>query len=88
MKEEQIIKASLLAGLISRALCTSITPSETAVLQAWIQEGAENKLLADELTDPDKLHQQLMNYRKFKAVAGFEKISLRLFGAPLESTSC
>jgi hypothetical protein len=88
MKEKQIIKASLVAGIITRALCTGTTPSETATLHTWMLEGAENRHLIDELSDPDKLHQQLINFRKFKAVKGLEKISLRLFGAPQESTSC
>lgn len=87
MKEEQITKASFLAGLISRALCTGTSASETATLQAWTLEHAENKLLVDELTDPDKLYQQLINFRKFKTVTGLEKINRRLFGAPQDCIS-
>jgi hypothetical protein len=87
MKEEQITKASLLAGLITRALCTGTTASETATLQAWTLEQAENKLLVDELTDPDKLYQQLINFRKFKTVTGLKKINQRLFGAPQDCIS-
>ncbi|AXY75690.1 hypothetical protein D3H65_17645 [Paraflavitalea soli] len=88
MKEEQIAKASLLAGLITRTLCTSTTASESSTLHAWTLEEVENKLLVDELTDPDKLHEQLINFRKFKAVAGLEKINLRLFGSPQGCTAC
>lgn len=88
MKEEQIIKVSFLAGLITRTLCTGTNDSEKATLHAWTMEHAENKLLVDELSDPDKLHQQLINFRKFKTVTGLEKINRRLFGTPQDCTAC
>jgi hypothetical protein len=80
MKEEQIIKASLMAGLITRTLCTKPTTWETETLNAWTQEHADNKLLVEELTDLTKLNQQLVDFKKFKSVIGLEKINQRLFG--------
>lgn len=80
MKEEQIIKASLMAGLITRTLCTKPTTLERETLNAWTQENADNKLLVEELTDLNKLNQQLVNFKKFKSVIRLEKINQRLFG--------
>lgn len=87
MKEEQITKASLLAALITRTLCTNPTALETATLNAWTQEHADNESLVNELTDPDKLYQQLVDFRKFKAVTRLERINQRLFGAPQDLTT-
>jgi hypothetical protein len=88
MKEDQITQASFMARLITQALCTHSSASEKATLQAWTSEHADNQLLMDELTDPDILHQQLANFRKFKALAGLEKINQRLFGDPEDCTTC
>lgn len=87
MKEEQIIKASLMAGLITRRLYTQSTTWETDTLNAWTQEHADNKSLVDELTDPNKLDQQLNSFNKFKAVIRLKKINQRLFGNKKDLTN-
>jgi hypothetical protein len=80
MNEEQIIKASLIAGLITRILCSEPAAGELETLNNWAQEHTDNRLLVEELTDQDKLNQQLIDFQKFKAAIKLEKIKQRLFG--------
>ena len=87
MKEEQIIKASLMAGLITRRLYTQPTDLEADTLNAWAQEHTDNKLLVDELADPNKLDQQLTSFYKFRAVIRLKKINQRLFGNKKDLTN-
>jgi hypothetical protein len=77
MKEEQIVKASLLAGLITRTQ-PSIWESETLI--AWTEEHPDNQLLLEELTNPDILNQLLHDYHKYKPVMRLKKITQRIFG--------
>lgn len=80
MKEEQINKAFLMAGIITQSLCNEPTANETALLQDWTQESSDNLVLWAELNDPDNLCQQLVDYRKYEAVTGLARLRLRLFG--------
>lgn len=80
MEEEQISKAFLIAGLITRSLCTDPATWETAILTTWREEQADNKVLANELTDPDKLYGQLIHLQKFSPRLKLKKINQRIFG--------
>ena len=80
MKEEQFIKISQIAGLITQVLCAEPAAGETEVLNSWARENTDNKLLLDDLTDVNKLHQQLIDYQKFKKTIKLTRIHQRLFG--------
>lgn len=80
MEEKKISKAFLIAGLITRYLCTNRATWETEILTTWTEEEADNKVLADELTDLDKLYGQLIHLQKFSPKLRLKKINERLFG--------
>lgn len=80
MEEKQISKAFLIAGLITRSLYTDPVTWETEILTTWTEEEADNKVLADELTDLNKLYSQLSHLQKFSPRPKLKKISERIFG--------
>jgi hypothetical protein len=80
MKEEEFKKTSLIAGLITQVLCTEPAPGEKDALHAWAQENTDNKILLDDLTDVEKLNQQLIDYQKFEKTIKLARIHQRLFG--------
>lgn len=88
MKEKQITKASQMAGLIARTLCTHLTDEEAATLKTWTAEHPDNQLLLDELSDPDKLYQQLIHFKKFQAVTRLARLNQRLFDTAQSCTNC
>jgi hypothetical protein len=88
MKEEQIVKASLMAGLITRTIHTQPTLWESETLVAWTQEHPDNQLLLEELTDPDSLNQLLHDFYKYKQVIRLKKINQRIFGNTKDLTNC
>lgn len=88
MKEEQIVKASLMAGLITRTIDTQPSTRESDTLIAWIEEHPDNQLLMEELTDPDRLDQLLHDFYKFKPVMRLKKINQRIFGNKKDLTNC
>lgn len=88
MKEEQIVKASLMAGLITRTIHTQPSTRESDTLIAWIEEHPDNQLLIEELTDPDRLDQLLHDFYKFKSVMRLKKINQQIFGNKKDLSNC
>jgi hypothetical protein len=88
MKEEQIVKASLMAGLITRTIHTRPSTWESETLNAWTEEHPDNQLLLEELTDPDSLNQLLHDFYKYKPVIQLKKINQRIFGNTKDLTNC
>lgn len=82
MNEEQFLPVSRTAHLISHSLCTDPGLAEPAELSHWLQEHPANQLLMDELCDPDTLFQGLIDFGKFDAVEGYERLTQRLFNQP------
>jgi hypothetical protein len=80
MKEEQILLASVVAGLIARMLCTDVAIEETQALQAWAKELTDNQQLIEELTDADKLNLQVIDFSRFNKQDKLNRIQQRLFG--------
>ncbi len=88
MKEEQIVKASLMAELITRTIHTQPSTRESDTLIDWIEEHPDNQLLMEELTDPDRLDQLLHDFYKFKPVMRLKKINQQIFGNKKDLTNC
>jgi hypothetical protein len=80
MKEEQILLASVIAGLIARMLCKDVAIEESQALQAWAKELTDNQQLIEELTDPDKLDLQVIDFHRFNKQNKLNRIQQRLFG--------
>jgi len=82
MNEEQFLPVSRTAQLISHSLCANSGFAGPAELSHWLQEHPANQLLMDELADPDILFQELIDFGKFDAVEGYERLIQRLFEVP------
>jgi hypothetical protein len=80
MNEEQILLASVIAGLIARMLCTDVSLEESQALQVWAQELTDNQRLIEELENPDTLNLQVIDFHKFNKEEKLNKIQQRLFG--------
>ena len=81
MKEEQILLASVIAGLIAGMLCTDVAMEESQALQAWAKELTDNQQLIEELADPDKLNLQVIDFSRFNKQDKLTRIQQRLFGS-------
>jgi hypothetical protein len=81
MKEEQILLASVVAGLIARMLCTDVSMEESQALQVWAQELTDNQQLIEELIDPDNLNMQVIDFHRFNKEENLYRIQQRLFGS-------
>jgi hypothetical protein len=80
MNEEQILLASVIAGLIARMLCTDVSLEESQALQVWAQELTDNQRLIEELENPDMLNLQVIDFHKFNKEEKLNRIQQRLFG--------
>ena len=80
MNEEQILLASVIAGLIARMLCTDVSLEESQALQVWAQELTDNQRLIEELENPDSLNLQVIDFHKFNKEEKLNRIQQRLFG--------
>jgi hypothetical protein len=81
MKEEQLLMASIIAGLIARMLCTGLSVEESQLLQAWTKESPDNQQLIDDLSDPEVMNLQIIDFNKFNKTERLEKLRKRLPGA-------
>lgn len=81
MKEEQILLASVIAGLIARMLCTDVSIEESQAIQVWAQELTDNQRLMEELQDPEWLNLQVIDFHKFNKAEKLDRLQQRLFGS-------
>jgi len=80
MKEEQLLIAFIIAGLIAGMLCTGLSPEESMALRAWAQELRDNQLLVNDLTDYDSLNVQIIDFHKYNKAAAYDRLQQRIFG--------
>jgi hypothetical protein len=73
MKEEQLLTASIVAGLIARMLCTDLSPEESQFLQEWTKESPDNQHMVNDLSNVETLNQQIIDFNKYNKTERFEK---------------
>lgn len=79
MNEQHIEKASYIATLILGDLKDRLTPAERQELETWLQENDDNYRLYEELTDQDKLVNDLNELKTFDPQQAYERLSQKIF---------
>lgn len=76
MNEEQIEKASHIASLITKRIQQTISNTEQAELQEWLNKSGDNYLLYDDLMTT--MNESLEEYQQYDTRQAFKKLVTKL----------